>query len=485
MIKVKKTNEFLLLLFFLLLGMVVTSCGETKKESQEQDTKQLEIVINDSEVHRHEIIDDLNNDSKEEKTSDVVDVKNQKFDEINDGCEDNTSKKEVYTEDEIEESDIEKDILDIDVDIKDVVLDENSKDTNSGADSNIFPNVDSGIKYDSAQADSDKDTTVEIYPGNNDVVEETDVKKDLDVKDVSGLDYIKDVENDSYADTKDISDLFVGKDSLLDEDSQVQDIIEEEEDGPPGNYPVINYTSVTQLGIVHKDGLYHAMKDPQTLKHGYYGDKAIYYIYENAKWLDESTKKWCGNDFGRYRVFVPSSKDIPVFDMTIGIVPNSSIYMLMHFIPVKNPPSMIDGTQTKYWSTITREDLKKFFKGELSIVQRVVDVRETMFSKDRIAMDHEAGWLYIEFIGTSYIETSQYQTNSYEIFFAFSYGTIAHKLTEEDINRFLSHTYFDPQSGDPIEGFKWIVQKTPYCYKYGAKELISGKTHGVLGTQMQ
>lgn len=150
--------------------------------------------------------------------------------------------------------------------------------------------------------------------------------------------------------------------------------------------------------------------------------------------------------------------------------------MLMHFVPQSKVSEIkeIDWTNSKFYRYKNREDIKNFFQGKLTLVKRVVDVGYVYF--DELG-DYPAGWLYVQFIGASNIETSQYKRESYNVIFSFEYR----KFTEEGIQQLIGNTIWDIETNDPVDGFEEIMERIPYCRDYGAVETIEGIKDGVPG----
>ena len=234
-----------------------------------------------------------------------------------------------------------------------------------------------------------------------------------------------------------------------------------------------SYVSIHQL--VEPKGLLKELSSEKALKKGVYGNKIQFTLKENVSILEN--KKLCGNFFEhRYKLYIPAREDIPVTRIVTGVFPNSTIYMLLHFMPDEKALEIedINWTNSKFFRYKKKEDLKKFFNGELTFIKRVVDVGFIYF--DELG-DYPSGWLYIQFIGASNVEVAQYKRSSYNVIFSFEYR----KFTKDQVQQMIAHTSWNVDTYDPIDGFEEKKEIKPYCKKYGAEEFIRGIRDGVPG----
>ena len=239
-----------------------------------------------------------------------------------------------------------------------------------------------------------------------------------------------------------------------------------------------SYTSVHQL--IDPKGLLEELTNEKSLDKGIYGNKIDFRLTENAIFIDEKRETWCGNTFdSRYKIYIPGKKYIPVTRIVVGVYPNSTIYMLMHFVPQKQEGVIgeINWLNYKFYRYKTKQDIKNFFDGKLTFVKRVVDVGYIYF--DELG-DYPSGWLYVQFIGATNIETSQYKRDSYNVIFAFEYR----KFTKSGVEQFIRDTEWDIATHNPVEGFDEIIERMPYCRDYGAVDVIKGKQTGIPGTSL-
>ena len=226
-----------------------------------------------------------------------------------------------------------------------------------------------------------------------------------------------------------------------------------------------------------------------------YTDTVNYQLIGNAtckenggcKGKNLSATKWCSSGWTRFKVYIP--KNVENVTLALKSSPDS-IYVL---IATFNPASIIDATNFKSFddffpSLYTNIDKaeKAFRKYMLqnghSVVIPVRNNGQIYFDSDDLAnISGSGGWLYIQMTQASNLMDghSGFHFNPKII--------IEYAITFKDDNKrsfhqWLQSTYFDPQTGDPVDGFDSVIDKHKSCI--AEESVTNGVSRGVRGDKL-
>ena len=233
------------------------------------------------------------------------------------------------------------------------------------------------------------------------------------------------------------------------------------------------YPSYHQLAPTK--GLVNELKNFLTKGWTYYNESIRFTVRGEAQ--KYGTNSWCGDTFNRLKVYAP--RGIKKVYITMTPIPNSSYFVLVKFIPANKflPPNYtIDWTNAVDAKNTDNAD---YFDDRPFIIHARHGGILFEWPRYQDALDPQAlksfpgGWIYLQIIQASSFVNSQFgHIDNPSMGFAVKY--YYDQTYQNSLIQWLKETKFDSQTGDPIDGFSSIEEKSRQCGNFGQKSFIQG-----------